>query len=192
MASKFFYVHNGLTVGNLAVDATTGDLSTNGQISSTSTVNATSTSTGALQIAGGAGVSMDLWVGGNINSYGTTNLAGIQVGPATEFPIALSGDGSNTLYDSITTSTVIFADGTVQSSRAPISWTNDLFLSVANYYNIDPGTAFQSTLQGGLVKTGDTYFDNGSFGGPPNHIYMMLDQGNGLVQFFDITPVTAG
>jgi len=160
-----FLVKNGLVV------------STTATILSTS--NASSTTTGALTVAGGAGIGKDLYVGGNLS------LSGIKIGASEAFPVEIN-------YDAISTGSITFADGSVQSTRAPVAWTNSRFVAVANYLNIDPGIVFAPTVQGGYVETGDTYFDDGSFGGTPNHIYMMLDQGNGLVQFFDITPVSLG
>jgi hypothetical protein len=157
-----------------------------------STANAYSTSTGALQVIGGAAIQQNLYVGGDINVQGTTSLSGLQIGPRLNFPLSQSPDQTATYYIGTETASIIFADGTLQSTRAPIAWTNQLFIDVANYYNIDPGIVFSPIVQGGYVAVGDTYFDDGIFGAPANHIYMMLDQGNGLVQFFDITPIQPG
>jgi hypothetical protein len=152
----------------------------------TNTTVSISTDSGALTVAGGVGIGGDLYVGGG------TNLSGITLGPSVQFPIKLAEDQLSTTYDPITTSTVLFADGTIQGSRPPIAWTNSLFISVANYYSIDPGIVFSPTVLGGFVQVGDTYFDDGSFGGDGNHIYIMVDQGNGVVQFLDITPLSLG
>jgi hypothetical protein len=160
-------------------------------VSTTATVlsdsNAYSTATGALQVTGGAGIGKDLWVGGNIHGLGTFNLSGLQIGPAEAYPISLSSDGTTTYYTATNTASIIFADGTIQETRAPIAWTNALFISAATYLDIDPGVAFGPIVSGGLVATGDTYFDDGSFGGAGGHIYIMTDQGSGVVQFLDIT-----
>ena len=41
MANQNFVVHNGLTVGPLTINATTGDISTTGNITVTGTINST-------------------------------------------------------------------------------------------------------------------------------------------------------
>jgi hypothetical protein len=155
-------------------------------VSTTATVrsasNSTSTTTGALIVSGGVGIGKDLQVGGNI--YGS----GITISPAGSFPLVISSDQTITYYTGTNAGSIIFTDGSIQSTRGPIAWTNNRFMDVANYYSIDPGIVFSPVTQGGYVQSGDTYFDDGTFGGTPNHIYMMLDQGNGLLQFFDITP----
>jgi hypothetical protein len=161
-------------------------------VSTTATVlsdsNASSTTTGALTVAGGAGIGKDLWVGGNIYGLSNVNFSGLQIGPAETYPISLSTDGLTTYYTATNTASIVFADGTIQATRAPIAWTNAMFVSAATYLNIDPGVAFQPILLGGLVATGDTYFDDGTFNpDTAGHIYIMTDQGSGVVQFLDIT-----
>ena len=69
MANKYFFVHNGLTVGNLSVDASTGNLIT------TSTTSSNSTSTGALQVAGGVGVADSVYVGNKVGFVGTNSAS---------------------------------------------------------------------------------------------------------------------
>ena len=64
MANKYFFVHNGLTVGGLTIDAYTGNLVT------TSTTSSNSTNTGALQVAGGAGIGGDVNIGGTVTGGG--------------------------------------------------------------------------------------------------------------------------
>ena len=63
MAEKYFYVHNGLTVGALTVDAATGNLQTSGVFTNTNATASTSTTSGALQVKGGVGIQGDLFVG---------------------------------------------------------------------------------------------------------------------------------
>ena len=197
--SKDFLVKHGLVVSTTATFL--------------STANAFSTTTGALQVAGGVGIQKNLYVGGDIN------IAGVTVGSSAAFPISLSSDGATTYYTGTASGGIIYTDGSIQTTRAPIAWTNELFISEATHYlNIptssyavafqtaygyqgDPnnsddvlgmaGLLFPPTVLGGLVAVGDTYFDDGAFGSIPNHIYIMVDQSNGLVQFFDITPTIA-
>ena len=195
-----FLVKNGLVV------------STTATILSTS--NAYSTTTGALTVAGGAGIQQDLYIGGKLYVGGDTSLGGIAFGPATSFPPVEDPNLTATYYDAVTTASIIFSDGTIQATRAPTFWTNAMFISMAanfltvphwinvfktaNGYQGDPtnsgdvlamaGLLFYPSPKGGAVNLGDTYFDDGTFGGTPGHIYIMTDQGAGTLQFLDITP----
>jgi hypothetical protein len=126
-------------------------------------------------------------VSGDINVSGTSTFAGIAFGQNGIFPPVLDASGTSITYDGITTGTMIFSDGTVQGTRAPVQWTNAKFISVATYYNIDPGIVFSPVIAGGYVYPGDTYFDDGSFGTDPNHLFVMTDIGGGQMQFVDIT-----
>ena len=88
MANSNFVVHNGLTVGPLTIDATTGSITTTGSVSTTGTTptafsanvtaasgtTSSSTTTGALVVVGGAGISGDVNVGGNLKVTGTTTF----------------------------------------------------------------------------------------------------------------------
>ena len=71
MSNKFFYVHNGLTVGGVTIDGTTSSIFTPGIIVTTSTNAGGTTSTGALVVSGGAGIGGSLYVGGAIYSSAT-------------------------------------------------------------------------------------------------------------------------
>ena len=77
MANKYFYVHNGLQVGPITIDATTGTFV------STSTIASTSTLTGAVVVRGGVGIGGDLTVGKTIAlSSGTTSTFSIEYSAA--------------------------------------------------------------------------------------------------------------
>lgn len=80
MSNKFFYVHNGLTVGSVTIDATTGSIYTPGTIYITSGTAATTTTNGALQVTGGAGIQGALYVGGSIYSGGYLTVNSNNVG----------------------------------------------------------------------------------------------------------------
>jgi len=126
-------------------------------------------------------------ISGDISVSGTSTFTGITFGQNVLFPPVLDVTGTIISYDAITTGTLIFSDGTVQGTRAPIQWTNAKFISVATYYNIDIGIIFSSVIAGGYVYPGDTYFDDGFFGTEPNHLFVMADIGGGQMQFVDIT-----
>jgi hypothetical protein len=184
------YVGGGIVAQKLTVQfttVTTTIVQTDDVITTFNTTASTSTDTGALVIAGGAGIGGDVNISGSITAAGTGTFAGLTFGQNVLFPPTLDISGTTILYDGVTTSTLVFADGTVQGNRAPIQWTNSKFISVATYYNIDPGIVFSPIINGGYVYPGDTYFDDGSFGTEPNHLFVMADIGGGQMQFVDIT-----
>jgi hypothetical protein len=184
------YVGGRIVASELTVQyttVTTTIVETDDIITTFNTTTSTSTDTGALVIAGGAGFGGDVNIGGKITAAGTGTIGGLTFGQDGAFPPVLDEFGTTILYDGITTSTIRFADGTVQGSRAPVAWTNSKFISVATYYNIDPGIVFSPVIAGGYVYPGDTYFDDGSFGTDPNHLFIMADIGGGQMQFVDIT-----
>ena len=57
----------------------------------TSNINSTSTDTGALQVVGGAGISADVWIGGNVNIAGTSTTAK-NIYPSTGSTYAVGSD----------------------------------------------------------------------------------------------------
>ena len=184
------YVGGKIVASELTVQfttVTTTIVETDDIITTFNTTTSTSTDTGALVIAGGAGFGSDVNIGGTITAAGTGTIGGLTFGQGGEFPPVLDEFGTSILYDGITTSTIIFANGTVQGTRSPVAWTNAKFISVATYYNIDPGIVFSPIIAGGYVYPGDTYFDDGSFGTDPNHLFVMADIGGGQMQFVDIT-----
>ena len=106
MAEKYFYVHNGLTVGALTVDASTGNLQSSGVFTNTNTTQAFSTNSGAVRIAGGVGIGGGLFVGGALtatNIYGTFNgtVAGT-VSSATSAAFAYKTTGTHTAGTGLT------------------------------------------------------------------------------------------
>ena len=115
MANKYFYVHNGLTVGPLTVDASNGSILTSGVFTSTSSAAATgnlSTNSGALYIAGGAGIAGSLYAG-NIYDNGNRVLTASSVGGAGVGSLTAGTDtavssttGAVTVYSTATFATV--------------------------------------------------------------------------------------
>jgi hypothetical protein len=98
MANQNFVVQNGLQVGPLVIDATTGSITTTGNVTTTGTVTtfineivtgteavygqlsanagigSLSTSTGTFVVTGGTGITGDVFVGGNLHTTGTAYL----------------------------------------------------------------------------------------------------------------------
>jgi hypothetical protein len=115
MSNKFFYVHNGLTVGPLTVDASDGSVLTSGVFTSTNSTAATgnlSTNSGALYIAGGAGIAGSLYAG-NIYDNGNRVLTASSVGGSGVGSITAGTDtavssttGAVTVYSTATLATV--------------------------------------------------------------------------------------
>ena len=98
MSNKFFYVHNGLTVGNLNVDAANGNLTTSGLLTTTNTTAASSTVTGALIVAGGAGIGGSLYAG-NIYDNGTRVLQSVTpIGGTSITVTSVSTSNGNTTF----------------------------------------------------------------------------------------------
>ena len=99
MANTNFTVHNGLTVGPLTIDASTGSINTSGTVTSTSSsatsfsgnivassgTASTSSTTGALVISGsgGLGVGGQLYVGGQASIANVTSISGTNIGYLT-------------------------------------------------------------------------------------------------------------
>lgn len=171
--SKDFIVKHGLVVNTTATFL--------------STATSVDAYTGAIVVSGGVGIVGDVNIENTINSLGTGTIAGIVIGQEGAFPPVLDITGTAILYNGVTTSTIRLADGTVQGSRAPVAWTNERFIAVATYYNVDPGLVFSPVIAGGYVYPGDTYFDDGAFGSEPSHLFVMSDIGGGQMQFVDIT-----
>jgi len=163
MSNKYFYVHNGLTVGVLSVDAASGNLTTQGVFTTTNSTNATTstlgTSAGALQVAGGAGIVQDLWVGGKIYSGGAqvlTNQGGAFVASlsaGTDTAVS-STTGNVTVY-----STATFATVTGRSGAGYAAGVTPNLISITN-------TAQSVTTNSGqaLLVTGGIGANIGVFG----------------------------
>jgi len=126
---------NGFVTGDLTVGGTvtaqklivefttvTTQIVTTDDIIKTSNVsNAVSTTTGALQVAGGAGFGKDLWIGGKVriiqtlNVGGTTTVSGSIVPTATGvYDLGTPSNRFGTLY--ISSSTIDFGNSAIISS----------------------------------------------------------------------------
>ena len=88
-------------------------------ITITSSTNATSTGSGALQVAGGVGISRDLWVGGTISRAGNlsgsawnSNGIGLSIPAATYTDTSLTGAQTSTTVNSFGIPTIAASGGT--------------------------------------------------------------------------------
>jgi hypothetical protein len=129
-------------------------------------------------------------VSGCVYISGQLNISGIvfnQVPYSYNNVMLCSGMcGCSTVYSSITTGSIVFGDGTVQSTRSSISWSNQSLAAAALqvYGCASPCTVVSLTVhatQGGIMQLGDTYFDDGSLFGNPPQLWIMADQGFGNV-----------
>jgi hypothetical protein len=147
-----------------------------------STAVSTSSTTGALVVSGGMGVSGCVFISGQIN------LSGIVFNqlPYSYNNVSLCSCGIGSLYNAVSTGSIVFGDGTVQATRGPISWSNQSLAAAALqvYGCASPCTIVGLTIhaaQGGIMVLGDTYFDDGSLFGNPPQLWLMADQGFGNV-----------
>ena len=155
MANKNFYVHNGLTVGGLTVDAATGNLTTPGSIITTSTTAATTVTSGALQVRGGAGISGDLYVGGNI--YDGGHLV-VHAGNVGTYAVTGITGGSSTQVVGTTGAVTINSTDTLDSVVARGS-TTARAISLTNATQATNTTTGALTIVGG-IGANTAYFGN--------------------------------
>lgn len=144
MANKNFYVHNGLTVGGLTIDASTSTLVTPGLLITTATTPANTTTSGALQVRGGAGVVGDLYVGGNIYDGGHLVVNTNNVG---SYAVTSVTGGTDTVVVGTTGAISIWNNSTLQSITSRGATTNQA-ISITN------STQASNSTTGALVVTG--------------------------------------
>jgi hypothetical protein len=129
---------------------TTTLVQTDDIIQTLNTTNATSTVTGAIQIAGGAGIGRDLYVGGTIygNVNGVTSTASsvntlLQTSNATYYPTFVDANNSSSAAELLyTTSSVVINPSTGNVGIGTSSPTNKLVVSNAGAqgFEFDPAT----------------------------------------------------
>ena len=167
MSNKYFYVHNGITVGNASIDAS-------GVFTTTNTANATTATVGpnggALQVAGGGAITKDLWVGGALYAGGSQVVTQGSQGGAGVGSITA---GTDTAVSASTGAITIWSTATLKSitSRAggnstdqTISITNtaqSLSTNSGNALYVAGGIGANSGYFGTIQTTGA-----GTFGGP--------------------------
>ena len=150
MANKNFFVHNGLTVGSLSIDASTGN------ILSASTSASTSTATGALVVKGGVGIGGDLYVGGTFSATNLT-LAGASVSTGSTIQSFGSQIGSGVTTLNFTTGTTVTTAGTVATisvNTATLMVGTAIVTSTASSTSTTTGAL---TVAGGVGIAGSVY-----------------------------------
>jgi hypothetical protein len=181
MSNKYFYVHNGLTVGALSVDAASGNLQTSGVFTTTNSTAATTstlgTNAGALQVAGGAGIQGTLYVGGLIYSGGNqvlTNQGGAFVSSlsAGTDTFVNSTTGNITIWSTATFASVTsrgtsgIAAGTTPNAITITNNAQALSTSSGNALNVAGGIGANAGYFGTIQTTGaGTFGGNVTFGG---------------------------
>ena len=147
MSNKFFYVHNGLTVGNggTIIDGTTGTIYTPGSVVISSSTNATSTNSGALIVSGGAGIGQNLYVGGAIYSS-ATNLVLTTATVGGYAVTAITGGSGISVTGTVGQITVASTD-TFQTVTSRGSSTNQI-ITITNV------TSSTTSTNGALVVSG--------------------------------------
>ena len=140
---------------------TTTSVTTDDVFTTTNDTNSTGTNTGALVIAGGAGIAKDVYVGGKLYVQGQSiDLNGSQI----------SSDGTSVTFPNVTLAAngvLTFANGTVQKSKAPQMYTN---ADAAAGLTIDD------------MIPGDFYYDDVT-----ESIFIMVDTGLGYNSLLDLT-----
>jgi hypothetical protein len=161
MANGNFVVHNGLTVGPLTIDATTGSITTTGNISTTGTTTtfineivtgteaiygvltanagtaSTSTSTGTIIVTGGVGVSGAIYAGSLNTGSGSITTTG------TVSATTLTGTLSTAAQTNIT-SVGTLSGLTVSAAIVPNSNVSINLGSTSAWWNILYGKATQA------------------------------------------------
>ena len=111
------------------------------------TTNAVSTDTGALQVIGGAGIGLDLWVGGTIYASNAEVLTTASISQYSGIPVIRTG--TDTASSTSTGELVIWNTSTLQS-------VTDRGSSTTNAIFVNNATQSTSTDSGALVVAGGT------------------------------------
>ena len=157
------YVGGEIVATKLTIQLTTVTttlVQTDDIISTYNYTNATSTITGALQVAGGAGIGRDLWVGGNITVLGTINAS--ITGVSTTATNIAGGTAGQLHYQSAPGTTAFVGTATtgnfLQANYvgAP-TWTTTASMYVNDAVkstNLRAGTAGQLVYQSAVDTSG--------------------------------------
>jgi hypothetical protein len=152
-------------LGNLTVNRATSSL-----VAVTSTLTSTSEITGALTVAGGAGIVRDLWVGGNIYSNGSqvlTSSGGLgyvsSILAGTDTAIS-TATGSVTIWNTSTLQSITNR-GAVTSNAVSITNTTSSINTTTGALQVAGGVGIVGSLQGSSasftgVVTATTFVGN--------------------------------
>ena len=159
MANKNFVVHNGLTVGLLTIDASTGDINTPGNVNISGSVGVSSIAKNDSSIV--------------INDTGSSSTVYITIDGSTEHTVdsdgvnLASGDRYAIAGTSVLNATTL-GGGVVNSSLTTVG--NLTTLSVAGGATVYGNLTVHglSTLNGGTLTLGDANTDNVVFGADIN------------------------
>lgn len=180
MANKNFYVHNGLTVGNLTVDAATGNLITSGVSTITNTTAASSTVTGALQVAGGVGVGGKIYAGDDIYSKGNLVLTTANI---PSYAVTTVVAGTDTAVSQAAGTVTVWNTGTLQTVTSRGATTNQAIVITNNTQAVNSttgalrvtggiGIGGNAMIGGDLEVWGDTTFSGPvTFNGTATYVY---------------------
>jgi hypothetical protein len=156
MSNKFFYVHNGLTVGGLTVDANSGGLTTFGIVTTTNVTNATTSSfSGALQVGGGASILKDLWVGGTAYAAGAQILTVATIGT---FGVTSLIAGTGTTVSTSTGVVTVWSTATLQNVTDRGNATTNVILIANNTNATTTGTG--ALVVDGGIGANNAYLNN--------------------------------
>jgi hypothetical protein len=146
MANKNFYVHNGLTVGNLTVDAATGNLITSGVSTITNASAASSTVTGALQVVGGVGVGGRIYAGDDI--YSKSNLV-LTTANIPTYAVTTVAAGTDTAVSQTGGTATVWNTSTLQTITSRGATTNQI-IQITNATDTNTSTNGALQVSGGV------------------------------------------
>jgi hypothetical protein len=208
MANNNFVVHNGLTVGPLTIDATTGSITTTGNITTTGTTTtfineivtgteavygilsanantqSTSTTTGTFQVTGGIGINTgNLYIGGS-GGRAITHTGDIIPSANLSYNIGSSTAWYNTFYGVSTQAKYADLAENYQADKPYNPGVVMMFSGEAEVTLADADT----TRVAGIVSTNPAHLMNGQLTGP-NVVALAL---TGRVPCNVIGPVAKG
>ena len=152
-----------------------------------------STNTGALQVAGGAGIAKDAWIGGNINlPTGTLNVQGASISSATLATIALLAQNIQTGGTNSQTVYIIAGIESTSTTTGDLVTTGGIGIGkslwVGNTLHVQSTSSSTSTTTGSafIVSGGVSVGGNINFGGNLYQNGVLFTGGGG------VTSITAG
>ena len=176
--NKSFYVHNGLVVASQLTVDSTGNLYTPGIITSTIQIingatGVTSTNTGALQVAGGAGIGGGLYVGGAVTATSLTLTAGETDQGTLVIQSTASSNSTNTgalvVAGGVGIGQNLYVNGTIYGNISStgsvlsiIAGTDTAISTSTGAVTIWDTSTLQSVTNRGAATTNAVTFNNGA------------------------------